>query len=785
MPKLRPNDSGRIAALGLSSVLAACTGGGGSGAPGGTPAPDAAIDGAGADGAGAAGGANPTHDLGAPALDEGPSPRGADAAASAPTCDPTPVLAACAGCHGPQRAEGGLDLVSPGLAGRLVGVGSTRCPGETLVDANDPERSMLLTLVDAERHGAAGFGSPGRCALGLMPPETTGLDAVSIACLESYVSGLAATGLPEPPPPDETVAVESALAKVKTLLTGGAPTDEERARVAADPMALRALVSAWVETAEFETKLLPFLRTALQQDLVGTLDEQLDKPRGRATRLRLLDANVSDSFARTAARIVRDRRPFTEVATTRDWELTTALAISLAFTDLNADGREVTHTLTRTPPANAPRPVTLEWMIANRTWVEPSIPAECRFAPEVPAERLLDFLLGLVRCQGGMPDYKFDNPLLLASDFTDWRTVTLANAGADSPTFEFYDLESLRGADTMPLHIRRGGFFSTLAFLANYPTNEDNLFRVTTNQGLIVALQRTFSASDPTEPFPSEALDEGHATPGTSCHGCHALLDPMRVAFWEVFTPVYQRTTARTDFEGRFAFDGFRYEETTQTPIAFGRALATHPRFKTAWVQRICYWANARPCDEAKPAFQAIAHAFEAGGFDFRNMLVDLLSSPLITGAADISITRANHLCPLIEVRMGDDTLCDGLGEALGLIPRDEFSRGEVVPAMAADPSTFSFAAGEALCQRISSRLVGGEAADRPLRTDDVAGGLRRLVEGLMGLSPAHPRHDVALATLQRHYDEARAAAEGSSQLALRSAAMTACLSPDVMGMGL
>jgi hypothetical protein len=54
-----------------------------------------------------------------------------------------------------------------------------------------------------------------------------------------------------------------------------------------------------------------------------------------------------------------------------------------------------------------------------------------------------------------------------------------------------------------------------------------------------------------------------------------------------------------------------------------------------------------------------------------------------------------------------------------------------------------------------------------------------------MGLHANHPRHDVALDALQAHYDEARAAPGATPLLALRSAAMIACLSPDVMGVGL
>jgi hypothetical protein len=51
--------------------------------------------------------------------------------------------------------------------------------------------------------------------------------------------------------------------------------------VVADPAALRALIEGWVERPTFEAKLHTFLSTALQQDFVGALEDQLDKPRGQ------------------------------------------------------------------------------------------------------------------------------------------------------------------------------------------------------------------------------------------------------------------------------------------------------------------------------------------------------------------------------------------------------------------------------------------------------------------------------------------------------------------------
>src|SRR4051812_19716496 len=44
---------------------------------------------------------------------------------------------ATAGCHAPSFQAGGLDLGSPGVASRLIGVPSGTCPGQTLVRTAD------------------------------------------------------------------------------------------------------------------------------------------------------------------------------------------------------------------------------------------------------------------------------------------------------------------------------------------------------------------------------------------------------------------------------------------------------------------------------------------------------------------------------------------------------------------------------------------------------------------------------------------------------------------------
>lgn len=91
----------------------------------------------------------------APALDD-PARFSTDAGAACENVQ-TEILwerCALAGCHAPGESAAGLELLSDGLADRLVGVDSTTCPGEPLIDPDDPAGSFLLMrLSDDPRCG--------------------------------------------------------------------------------------------------------------------------------------------------------------------------------------------------------------------------------------------------------------------------------------------------------------------------------------------------------------------------------------------------------------------------------------------------------------------------------------------------------------------------------------------------------------------------------------------------------------------------------------------------------
>ncbi len=99
---------------------------------------------------------------------------------------PTEILAMkCAGssCHGATMPQLDLDLVSPGLAERVVGKMAGECK-VPLADPADPEGSQLYVKIIGNECG------------GRMPPGTPLSDS-EIACVKEWIAGLtpsAATG---------------------------------------------------------------------------------------------------------------------------------------------------------------------------------------------------------------------------------------------------------------------------------------------------------------------------------------------------------------------------------------------------------------------------------------------------------------------------------------------------------------------------------------------------------------------------------------------------------------
>src|SRR5215831_2907734 len=474
-----------------------------------------------------------------------------------------------------------------------------------------------------------------------------------------------------PPIPFEAVQPFTYVAKVKNILVGLPPTDDELRQVTADPGALRSLVGGWMQQPEYQRKMTRFFELAFQQTQVTAVDfADQAYPKQIAinnTTTPLLVQNAEQSFARTMLELIAEGHPLTEATTTPTLMMTTALKELYAFLDVWEvdDNGKVTD---RFRQANTGLSITVEaaqgpiaiadsldptsanymhWYDADVTTADMNV-AGCTTDPIVygPSAVTLHYLLygsldgrknptaGGANCPptGGTATA----PQLATSDFTDWVMVTLRPPAANEAVTKFYDLPALRTTNELVLSIPRVGFFSTPAFFANWQTNISNQMRATMNQTLIVALGAQVDGTDTTSVpgNPPPGLDAAHAGAG-ACFVCHQTLDPLRSILASSWSWNYhdQLEAAFGAQKGLFAFHG------VITPVNtigdMGQALAQHPLFAPAWVQKLCTYANSSPCVETDPEFTRIVGVFQSSGYSWNALVAELMSSPLVTDATE------------------------------------------------------------------------------------------------------------------------------------------------------
>jgi len=307
---------------------------------------------------------------------------------------------------------------------------------------------------------------------------------------------------------------------------------------------------------------------------------------------------------------------------------------------------------------------------------------------------------------------------------------------------------------------------------------------------VIVSLGEIFSPADSTTPVRLDGLATEHAAPGTTCYGCHQFLDPMREYFAQNYSYSFQRPEQPSAITPSFAFQGYVHDGGNMDD--FAQALADHPGFAAGWTQKLCYWANSQACSAKDPEFVRVAQAFADSKFDFKTLLVELMSSPLVTGAQVtetastsapfVSITRKQHLCQLLDARLGTPDACGVAASFANLVPEDDFSRGAAEPVQTAVTGLFHYAAVEKLCSKLATKLVGAGAAV-PFQSNQPEAALDAFVEKLMGLDAGNPRHDAVRASLEEHFQSAKASTNPLT--ALRSSFVVACISPEVQAVGL
>ncbi|MEM7678347.1 MAG: hypothetical protein AAF449_20330, partial [Myxococcota bacterium] len=422
----------------------------------------------------------------------------------------------CAGCHDSER----LDLKSGTIADfadRLVRRASEidACNGEQIIDPVQPERSLLLKLIDGRRTESA--------CIAQMPLGENGVAAEDYAVMADWVDALIdvyeqSGGLPPEPGP---VPIRSDVAqpadafhvlqKVKYLVVGSAVTEEELTSVRGPDGALRqdrfeTIVKSWLQTSDFEAKRRNFFELVLQQNPAdGNYTRQLRNTVGvvAAPFVR----NIQESLIRTAERIYKDREDFRSIMWTTRHEVTTAVLIILKM----ADNPRV---IGRTGSFDKGNAVNNLREVLSRNYDDRTDP-------------------------------------LYQNDISDWRTVDLQYDQTSTQmrqTEGFEDgsnlasLRSIEDGGSIVLRTPRT-LCSSPAFFQMWQTNRDNRFRAQINQCLIIALGSTFATADPTKPplHPLPGLREREVPSGSECMGCHKNLDPMLGAFEAHFDYENQR----------------------------------------------------------------------------------------------------------------------------------------------------------------------------------------------------------------------------------------------------
>ena len=647
-----------------------------------------------------------------------------------------------------------------------------------------------------------------------------------------------------PPLPFQADLPFTYVPKVKNLLVGLPPTDDEVQQVVANPDALKALIDGWMLLPQYREKMKRFFELAFQQTQVTAVDfSDQSYPKQIAINnatTPLLVQNAEQSFARTMLQLIDAGRPLGDGMTTNQLMMTTALKEYYAFLDAWEvdDTGKVTDRFRQAhagqsivvstasgpiPIADSLNPASLNYM----HWYNPDVAtnnaavAGCTEDPItfLPIGVSLHYLL-----YGSLDGHKSSTGVqcpptggsataaqLALADFTDWTMVTIRQPRAGEAVTPFYDLPSLRTATELVLSIPRTGFFSTPAFFANWQTNDSNQMRVTLNQTLIVALGSSIDGTDGTitPGNPPPGLDGAHASQA-ACAYCHQTLDPLRSIFsasysWNYHNQIDPIWSAQ---KGMFSFRGVIQPVASMAEM--GQALAQHPLFASAWAQKLCTYANSAPCLDADPEFQRIVGAFQGAGASWNVLVREMLSSPITTNATMtdtaaangqvVAVSRRDHFCAALDNRLGFADVCGidaitrkqlqaTVPQIVTGLPSDGYGRGSTAPVLPNQPTLFFRAGTENICAAVATSVIdvaaGKQVAGVRYWSSAAAdAAIADFVATVMALVPSDPRAAPATTLLKDHFTGAMAQGASASD-ALKSTFVVACQAPSAVSIGI
>jgi hypothetical protein len=332
--------------------------------------------------------------------------------------------------------------------------------------------------------------------------------------------------------------------------------------------------------------------------------------------------------------------------------------------------------------------------------------------------------------------------------------------------------------------------------------------RVTMNQALIVATGAMVDGTDLTRPTTTPGLDSAHAA-SLDCYGCHRTLDPTRSILAATYSWDYhaQTETAFSQQPGLFAFQGVVTPVQSMSDLV--TTLANHPLVASAWVQKLCYYANSAPCEASDPEFQRIVGVFKSSGFSWNALVRELFSSPLTTHAQPtqtagdegeiVAVSRRDHLCAALNARLGLVDVCglDAFTDAgprttipqiVSGLPSDGYGRGAVAPVLPNAPTLFYRAGTENICEEVAALVIDAAQPETPNTKQYTSAkpqdAIADFVQTVMALPPSDARSAPALSLLQSHYASALQSGASASD-ALKSTFAAACLAPSAVSIGL
>jgi hypothetical protein len=634
------------------------------------------------------------------------------------------------------------------------------------------------------------------------------------------------------------------VAKVKNILVGLPPTDDEVAQVTADPSKLGGLIDGWMQLPQYDQKMMVFFELAFQQTQIAAQDfVDIVPPNGLGVgrMIPLLVQNTRESFARTVLELTKQGQPLTAAFTTKQLMMTPALMELYAFLDARQvnDAAQVNDLFAT---ANKGLKITMETSAGPIPFTDSINPASPNYlhwyTPDLPGLmypdttcNALDPITFPVNAQalhallyGEIPNHpgpsgncgnragSVMSAQVAATDFTTWKMVTIRPPKTGEARTVFYDLPTLRTANELVVSTPHPGFFSTPAFFANWPTNSSNQMRVTVNQALIVATGAAIDGTDSTAPPTTPGLDAQHAPQNTACFGCHQQLDPTRSILSATYSWFYYPQTDATLMKqpGLFAFQGVIAP--MQTIDNFAQLLATHPLVGQAWAQKLCYYANSAPCNPIDPEFLRIVEKFTSAGGTWNTLVHELMASPIMTNTSEtatsktngevIAVSRRDHLCAALNNRLGFVDICEldstlggraagqaAIAQIVSGMPSDGYGRGSTIPVLPNQPTLFYRAGLENVCAQVAALTIDAKAnANQPgakawsSAQPDAA--IADFVSTVMALTSSDPRAAQATSILTSHFHAAMQAGQTASD-SLKSTFVAACLSPSFIGIGM